>query len=181
MSRVKEVKPNILCLEYRQDKEDHDYGSCMWARFMFNLDRYELSIISDCGNMAYGWCETPSESFLQLMARVNDHYLLEKLYGRPNIFNYSATKEKFYELYGEEPEDREKLDEIFEEMEVYGGEPDNSSEFMRVFEDNNHNDFCDAWEYLEFDYPAGAIKIVQIFKKEIQPWIRKHIEENANE
>ena len=37
---VKEINPNILTLEYRQEKTDKDYGSCLWARFMFNLDRY---------------------------------------------------------------------------------------------------------------------------------------------
>lgn len=60
---VKEIVPNILCLEYRQDREDKDYGTCLWARFMFNLDRYEMTITSDCGNYGYKWCETPdSES-----------------------------------------------------------------------------------------------------------------------
>lgn len=45
MSTVKEINPNIFCLEYRQDKEDADYGSCLWARFLFNLDKYELNKI----------------------------------------------------------------------------------------------------------------------------------------
>ena len=175
--KVNEIKPNILCLEYRQEKEDEDYGSCLWARFMFNLDRYELSITSDCGNYGYKWCETPnSESFLKLMARTDDGYMLDKLYGRANVFDYESTKEKIYEYFGEEEEDKEKLDEIFDEMELYGGEPDNASEFMRIFEDNNNNDFCDVWEMLEFDYPSNALKIVSVFKECIQPYIRKMLE-----
>ena len=182
MSKVKEVKPNIFCLEYRQEKEDEDYGTCLWARFMFNLDRYELTITSDCGNYGYKWFETPkSESFLQLMARCDDGYILNKLYGIPNIFNYEDTKNRIYELFGEEEEDREKLDEIFDEMEVYGGCPDSSSEFMRVFEDNNSNDFCDVWEVLQFDYPSNALKIVSVFKEHIQPYIREHLKEKQNE
>lgn len=52
---VKEINPRILTLEYRQEKGDEGYGSCLWARFMFNLDRYELSITSDCGNYGYKW------------------------------------------------------------------------------------------------------------------------------
>lgn len=179
---VNEIKPNTLYLEYRQEKSDKDYGSCLWARFMFNLDRYELTIISDCGNYGYKWCETPnSESFLQLMARTDDGYMLDKLYGRADIFNYDDTKAKIYEYFGDEEEDKEKLDEIFDEMEIYGGEPDTSSEFMRVFEDNNNNDFCDVWEMLEYDYPSDALKIVSVFKECIQPYIREMLKEQTNE
>lgn len=171
---VNEIKPNILCLEYRQEKTDKDYGSCLWARFMFNLDRYELSITSDCGNYGYKWVETPSsESFLELMARCNDGYMLDKLYGHEDIFDYEATKERIYDYFGEDEEDKEKLDEIFEEMEIYGGGADSSSEFMRVFEDNNNNDFCDVWELLQYVYPSNALKIVEVFNNCIQPYIKK--------
>lgn len=91
---VKEIIPNILCIEYRQDREDKDYGTCLWARFMFNLDRYEMTITSDCGNYGYKWCETPdSESFLELMVRCEKEYILNKIYGNADIFDYNATKE----------------------------------------------------------------------------------------
>lgn len=178
---VNEIKPNMLFLEYRQDKDDDDYGSCLWARFMFNLDRYELTITSDCGNYGYKWCETPnSESFLQLMARTDDGYMLDKLYGMADVFNYEDTKAKIYEYFGEDEEDKEKLDEIFDVMTIYGGEPDNASEFMRVFEDNNDCDFCDVWEMLEFDYSSNVIKIVSVFKEYIQPKIREIVASSSN-
>ena len=60
-------------------------------------------------------------------------------------------KKKIYEYFGDE-EDKEKLDEIFEEMEIYGCGVDSPSEFMRVFEDNNDNDFCDVWELLQLNF-----------------------------
>lgn len=171
---LNEIKPNVLCLEYRQDRTDKDYGSCLWARFVVELDQYELLINSDCGGACYKWCETPNgESFLELMARINDDYLIHKLYGRPMVFDYEATKERIYDYWGEDEENREKLDAIFDEMEIYGGEPDNASEFMRVFEDNNNNDFCDVWELLQERYPGDAIKLVQVFKDYIQPRIRE--------
>ena len=179
---VKEIKPNILYLEYRQEKIDKDYGSCLWARFMFNLDRYELSITSDCGNYGYKWVETPkSESFLELMARCNDGYMLDKLYGYADVFDYKATKEIIYDYFGEDEENKEKLDEIFEEMEIYGCGVDSQSEFMRVFEDNNDNDFCDVWELLQYVYPSNALKIVEVFKEYIQPYIREQLKERNNE
>lgn len=174
--KVNEIKPNMLCLEYRQDKEDKDYGSCLWARFYFNLERYELLIESDCGGYSYKWCETPqSESFLELMARCDNGYILDKLYGSADIFNYEDTKAKFYKYFGEEEEDKEKLDEIFEEVELYG-EPDTSSEFLRVFEDNNNGDFCDVWEYCELDYSSNALKIVSVFDECIRPYIKELLE-----
>lgn len=178
---VKEIKPNILYLEYRQEKIDIDYFSCMWARFMFNLDSYELSITSDCGNYGYKWVETPkSESFLELMARCDTGYMLNKLYGYADVFDYEATKERIYEYFGDE-EDKEKLDEIFEEMEIYGCGVDSPSEFMRVFEDNNDNDFCDVWELLQYVYPSNALKIVEVFKEYIQPYIREQLKEQKND
>ena len=72
---------------------------------------------------------------------------------------------------------KEKLDEIFEEMEIYGCSVDSPSEFMRVFEDNNDNDFCDVWELLQYVYPSNALKIVEVFKEYIQPYIREQLKE----
>ena len=40
---VKEIPVNIRCLEYRQDKTDMDYGSCLYARFYFNLDKIKYN------------------------------------------------------------------------------------------------------------------------------------------
>ena len=85
-------------------------------------------------------------------------------------------KKKIYE-YFEDEEDKEKLDEIFEEMEIYGCGADSPSEFMRVFEDNNNNDFYDVWELLQYDYPSNALKIVEVFKECIQPYIREQLKE----
>ena len=48
---------------------------------------------------------------------------------------------------------------------------------MRVFEDNNDNDFCDVWELLQYVYPSNALKIVEVFKEYIQPYIREQLKE----
>lgn len=172
---VNEIKPNTLCLEYRQEKGDKDYGSCLWARFMFNLDRYELTITSDCGNYGYKWCESTKESFLELMARCDYGYMLDKLYGRANIFDYEATKKHIYEILGNyDDDDKEKLDEIFDECECYG-EPESAEEFLQVFGRNNDGYFTDMWEYVQYDYPANALKIVQVFEDCIRPKIREFL------
>lgn len=174
--KVTEIKPNMLILEYRQDKEDKDYGSCLWARFNFNLDRYELNITSDCGNYGYKWCETPtSESFLKLMTRVGKDYMLTKLYGNADIFDYGATKKNIYEyeVYGDD-ESKAKLDEIFEYLTMPYGAPESADMFISEFE--KANDDCDGWfeeiwDYCCFRYPANALKIVSVFDECIRPKI----------
>ncbi len=181
MATVNEIKPNVLTLEFRQEKDDPDYGSCLWARFSFNLDRYELLITSDCGSYGYKWCETPnSESFLELMTRVSDGYLLQKLYGNPDIFDYERTKESAYRWYGEDEDDRKKLDEIFEAIEDEY-EPNEGSDFLRMFDDQNHSDdyrcayFSDTFELPQYSYPKDAEKICAVFRDHIQPAIRERI------
>lgn len=95
---VKEIPVNIRCIEYRQQSNDPNYGSCLYARFYLNCDKYEMTIVSDCGNYGYKWVETPdSESFLKLVSRMDGGYLLNKLYGQPNILDFEKTKERLIE------------------------------------------------------------------------------------
>ena len=170
---VKEIIPNILCIEYRQDREDKDYGTCLWARFMFNLDRYEMTITSDCGNYGYKWCETPdSESFLELMARCGKEYILNKIYGSADIFDYAATKEHIYKCCSHDEVDKTKLDRIFENIEL-DYEPNEVIDFMRKFDEENDDYFMDTWELLQYRYPVHAIKIVSVFDECIRPKIKE--------
>lgn len=175
---VKEIGSKLLILEYRQERGDPDYGSCLWARFYFNLDKYELFVMSDCGEYGYGWCPTPdSESFLELMARIGQKYLLEKFCGNPKKFDYEATKEHFYDYWGDEEEDREKLDEIFDEIESEYI-PESGETFLRMFDeynvdDNNSSYFCDVWEMPVYVYTAWQERICKIFHDHIQPKIRE--------
>lgn len=168
---VKEINPRILTLEYHQEKDDKDYGSCLWARFMFNLDRYELSITSDCGNYGYKWCETPkSESFLELMVRCDNGYILGKLYGEPDIFSYDKTKESAYEMFVCDDTDKQNMDEIFDNIEAEC-EPTETIEFVRMFDEYNDDYFEDTFELPAYVYPSDALKIVDIFDTAIRPYI----------
>ena len=180
---VKEIPVDIRCLEYRQNKEDADYGSCLYARFYFNLERYELSIVSDCGNYGYKWVETPEhESFLELMGRIGEEYLLNKLCGSPKEFDYEATKEHFYDYYGEEDHAREILDRIFENIEDEY-EPCSGEDFLRMFDEENYDDnpmsayFSDTWEFPVYVYNPSQKRICRVFKENIQPKIREILKE----
>lgn len=166
---VKEVNPNIRCLEYRQDENDKDYGSCLYARFYFNLDRYELTIISDCGNYGYKWYEG-KETFLHLMARVDSGYLINKIYGSANVFDYEATKENIKEYYEYVDED-EKLDKVFEFIEE-DYIPETAENFVQKFEDvcQMYEFDCDnTWDCVKYTYPSDVIKICQVFENYIKP------------
>ena len=179
---VKEIPVNIRCLEYRQNKSDIDYGSCLYARFYFNLDKYELNIISDVGNYAYQWVATPEhESFLELMTRISDDYLLSKLCGSPKEFDYEATKAQFYDNAFDE-DDIEHLDDIFEEIEMKYI-PESGETFIELFEqdDNGWWSDLDIWEYLVYEYTAGQKKIVSVFKNSIQPVIRRMIKTESED
>ena len=172
---VKEIIPNILCFEYREDK---DYGTCLWARFMFNLDRYEMTITSECGIYGYKWRETPdSESFLELMAKCDKEYILNKIYGKADIFDYDATKEHIYECCCHDDEDKAILDRIFENIE-WDYEPNEVIDFMRKFDEENDGYFSGTWEFPQYKYPADAIKIVSVFDECIRPKIKEKLEMN---
>lgn len=178
---VKERFTNIRCLEYRQDKADKDYGSCLYARFYFNLDTYELSIISDIGNYAYQWYATPEhESFLELMSRVYGGYLLSKLCGRQTEFDYEATKSCFYDNAYDEIE-KEWLDKIFEKIEEDDYIPESGEEFIELFEVENNGSWSDIWDYCVYDYTPWQKKIVSVFENHIQPVIRKMVKSESED
>lgn len=134
-----------------------------------------MTIISDCGNYGYKWYETPdSESFLELMARCDKGYILDKIYGSADIFDYEATKEHIYECCNYDEEDKAKLDSIFENIE-WDYEPNEVNDFMRKFDDENDGYFIDTWEFPQYRYPADAIKIVSVFDECIRPKINEII------
>lgn len=167
--KVTEIQPNIVVLEYRQEPSDKDYGSCLWARFYFNLDRYELTIVSDCGEYGYKWYEAKEESFLELMSRIDEDYLIGKLYGYPDVFDYEASKRNVYEYC--DRIDKEELDEAFEEIEC-NGYPETEESFIRGVE-SEIGGIDETWNLVEKVYPANALKICNVFEKAIKPRIKE--------
>lgn len=98
MAIVKIEKPEIITISYRQERSDKDYGSCLWARFNFDIKHYHLSIESDCGTYGNGWVPTPDhETFLQLCSRFDNGYLLDKLDNR-SVVDGRATHKALMEF-----------------------------------------------------------------------------------
>ena len=190
--KIEALKPNIVRIAIHQEKDDHHYGSCLWGYYDFDIDRYMLNIQSDCGEAAYRWCETPdSESFLHLMARIDDDYLMNKLFKAEEV-DVSATVAEVREHLGVgddwqddslTDEEREEREEALEELE--GLLEDVSGSYgavQKALEDWNYDHDFDIdciYEDVATDYTAWQKRIVEIFRDYVQPKIREIIKEGA--
>lgn len=176
---VTQIKSNIIEFEYKQDHNDKNYGSCLWARFYFNLDKGELLINSDRGNYAHAWPET-DQQFIELMAHVTHYYFLEKLYGEPKEFDYEKTKKDIFDTYDSE-RDKKALTYIFKSMDETI--PLTANEFILSFDNEKYLYDWDAtfddtyvFECIRYKYSADIIKICEIFETYIQPELKKLLE-----
>ena len=172
MAQIKEIHPKIIMYHYTQEKEDKDYGICLWADIIINLDSWEISITSDRGNFAHRWPIETHRTFRKFLSSCDEHYLLRKFCGRPNVFNYQKTKENLYLMYHTEENITEYLNTIFQDIE--NDCCDNSPElFIKSFEEHDtENYFSDIWEFPVYDYPYDAICITRILTKEILPLLK---------
>lgn len=193
--RIDALKPNILRIAVRQEGNDQNYGSCLWAYFDFDLDRYMLNIQSDCGDAAYRWCETPdSESFLQLMARIDDDYLMYKLFV-PDEVDVSDTidgvrdylgvggDDGYQNVYLAEAERRrreEALEELEELLKEVSGNYGAAQITLENWNTDHDFDIDCAYGYVAVDFSAWQKRIVEIFRDHVQPKIREIINLDAN-
>lgn len=189
-------KPNIVRIKYHQEPDDPNYGSCMWAFYDFDLDEYILNIQSDCGDASYGWVKTPkSESFFHLMARINDDYLINKLFKDESV-DVDATIEQVRELLGigededyrddyltiyEREEREEALNELKNTFYEYGHMSADACAHLLDEWNREHDDYeiSDIWEYVQTDFTAMQKRIVQIFADYIQPKIKEILREET--
>ncbi|MBQ8360009.1 MAG: hypothetical protein IJX37_08945 [Oscillospiraceae bacterium] len=182
-------KPKIITLLYRQEKSDPDYGSCLWARFYLDTQNYTMSIESDCGNYSYGWVPTPdSESFLHLLARMDTDYLLRKI-SSESVIDGEATAAEMLELIKETAAselvnlDEWDLQQISDACYHHNDERDLVDAVLDAVIPTAVRKAleCDSYSLYEAvvkDFPAGAKKIVEVFKICIVPAIKKLEAEN---
>ena len=182
MPRIVHEEPVIVTISYQQTRDDADYGSCLWARFNFDLKNYYLTIESDCGSYGYGWYPTPDhETFLHLCARFDEGYLLDKISNRTVVDGEATYKALMECLEDYDPIAFEALsEEQREELENACHTNRTADDVMRdVLDDLDGTAFpsCislyDIACCIEMTYPRGAKKVVQIFKDYIQPELRK--------
>lgn len=181
-------RPNIIRIAYHQEPGDPHYGSCLWAYFDLDLDKYMLSIQSDCGNATYRWNATPeTESFLHLLARINDDdYLLEKLFSSyPDVVDIDATLDEVREEIGigdveyrrDETLDDDARERLEGALEWLKYELDNGGTSSRALSayiiDQWSNEYdlgidC-VNECVHTDYAAWQKRIVGIMLSDIRP------------
>ena len=174
------ITSRLVTIKLTQEKTDPDYGSCLWARFMLDLDRYSMQIMSDCGSYAYAWQPTPdSESFLHLIGRMDEEYLLDKISDRTVVdteATYKSVKEYLDGLLDEEDVE-EGYDErlIHEACSVFNPR-DCLDALMEAIDFTDYADEAERFELsecIETMHPAGARKIGTLFAQYIKPLARK--------
>lgn len=177
--KIEAGKPNIVRISYHQEQGDPHYGSCMWAYFDFDLDKYMLNIQSDAGNAAYRWIATPdTESFLHLIARVDGDYLMNKFFDE-TVVDEEATKNALLEYLTEMDMDEDDINDAARALEYifddYSVEHNIGLAQAIVEKWNSDNDLgidC-AYSYVQTDYTAGEKRIIRIFEDYIQPKIQE--------
>lgn len=172
---ITKIEPRTYTYRLVPNKNDEEYASCMWARFVFDCDNGRLNINSDAGDFSYGWGYNEHEDFMHLMSRVDKYCLLDKLSSR-NVFLLEESKKATIETIednGFENYDI-KSEEDWEEYKQDILDIDTRSEetFLRTV-DNIIPDI--DWDsiIIEKDYPYGAKVIVDLFEKYLQPKIKE--------
>ena len=186
MATVELKKPSIVTLEFHQEKEDKDYGSCTWARFILDTENYDIHIISDCGKYGYGWIPTPEhESFLKLMSRINEDYLLDKIASRGNIDNEKTYENIKFLLEQCADENLEDINIDLEELESACNQYtdrdiiDAVLHIIKFTSLDNHIEEYELYENIEKDYSASQKKIAEVFKNHIQPFIKEMLKTDS--
>ncbi|WP_206458684.1 hypothetical protein [Anaerovorax sp. IOR16] len=184
-------KPNSTEYCFRFEPGDENYHQCVWARITLDHDNYCLTAVTDCGEFSYQWVPTPyTESFLHLMARIDNSYLLNKI-SSETVFDLEASKKKtiegieaylgFEDATIEELEDSSEcklvIDEI-NQIEDYGEE----LFYSKCDEICYKYNIRDTFELIEIvkNYPRGAVRFCEIFKNYLVPEIKKELQAPEN-
>lgn len=173
---ITRIEPRMYTYRLVPNKEDEEYTSCMWARFIFDCDNGRLNINSDAGDYSYGWGHNEHEDFMHLMGRVDKGYLLNKLSSRSVFLLEESRKELIkqieydgWDCYGIESEDEwERCKQDILDIASYCSE----ETYFRTVDDIIPDiDFESI--IIEKDYPYGAKVVVDIFEKYLQPKIKE--------
>ena len=182
MPRIVHEEPEIVTISYHQTRDDADYGSCLWARFNFDVKHYHLSIESDCGSYGNGWVPTPDhETFLHLCSRFEPEYLLDKI-GTRSVVDGVATHEalmEFLEDYDDtayEALTAKQRKQIEEACRSNRTANDCIENILDELESTEYSGSCSRYDIaccIEMTYPRSVKKITEIFWDHIQPELRK--------
>lgn len=174
--RVEKINPRVITYKLVPDKRDKEYFSCMWARYVFDCDNGRLNINSDAGDYSYGWGHNEHEDFMHLMSRVDSGYLLNKISNR-TVFNIEKSKAHTITNVQEHGvdyfwiNDQKQLESILEEINDIDDGASEETFLREVVDIVPEID----WDFIETvkEYPCGAVTVVNLFIKYLQPEIKK--------
>ena len=178
--KVTHEKPDILRIIYRQEPDDPDYGSCLWAIFDFDPGRGMLNIQSDCGNYAYRWPERGT-MFLTLFHDMSEDYLLGKLCGKPGDFDQESTIAGIREYMDDmEISDNKKVKALKELVFILNeydlsDQPEIAMFLVDEWNNDNYLEIDCAWELVRTEYNESEKRIVRIFREHVRPALQEAI------
>lgn len=175
--KIEQANPNTIHLKFRQEKDDENYGNCLWGDVIINCDDYTLTAKTDCGNYMHGWTPTPDEeSFIHLLSRIESEYLVGKISVK-NVFDFEESKRQTYEIIRQSRDCRENAERIIEDIE-YSLDNDNcrsEESFYRTCNSilkENGVYYGSEMICIEKDYPAGAKIFAEIYDTAIKPYLK---------
>lgn len=173
---IERIEPKVITYRLTPNMSDEEYHMCIWARYIFDCDNGRMNINSDAGDYSYGWGYNEHEDFMHLMSRVNSGYLLNKISDR-TVFNIDKSKSHTItnvQKYGIDYfgiKDQKQLESVIEEINNID---DGASEetFLREVDDIVPEIDWDSIELVK-EYPCGAVTVVDLFIKYLQPKIKE--------
>lgn len=153
----------VKIINFSQNQNDPNYGTCLWATFTIDPESLSLSIRSDAGDMQYAWQNIGDNSpagFLRFLSRLDKDYFLCKMSNQTR-FNFDETV-KHLSAYLED--NRPELANEVRKMR----ECPNQHTFIRDYLafDGSHTDDL---ECIVMDYPIGHQALADIFECYVQP------------
>lgn len=139
------------------------------AIFVLDIATFTLLIESDWGVYGYRWGVSSQETFKELMTRISEDYLLNKLSDRTEIDWDETEKEaiKCFDIYAK---DKKRKKEFLYELKHVDRNEVRFYDFMEEFTyDTDASYFCK-------DYPVRAQVISKIFTKYLIPELKKELE-----
>lgn len=182
--KYKEVKPNVSqhVLKFDREEDENMFWRCNWARITLDHENYSMTATTDCGDYSYTWCATPdSESFLELMCRIDRWYLLDKIANRSD-FNLEESKRKTIEnlQYVDESylppyTNIEQMKNEINEIEI---EDDRYflTEVERITDDQLDSESIE----IAMEYPKSAETFCEVFCDYLQPKLRDSLKNSSN-
>ncbi|MDD3334114.1 MAG: hypothetical protein PHI98_01220 [Eubacteriales bacterium] len=166
MIDVKETSRELIVINIRPTRDDPMYMGCLWMTVYVDTAAWRLTVDSDCGAYVHCW---PNEDKLHTFRKALAGYLMDEDYILKKIsdcteFDIEGTTGAIEDAFEDEPD---VLEELLEKMKHVRSNGD----FYEAF--NEEAMPPDMYEYVRYDYPCQAKRVVHLLKEYVAPMLRK--------